>query len=118
MSSSLSGYGGICGGTVELRNATPLAAASNVNTLMTATYWEIGRRVADTGQQCKRYTGQGVWSIQSPSSNKALPIHTIQSNHSSPRSGRRMLGIDELTGRLSACPRSPYRPTTAAVDSG
>jgi hypothetical protein len=41
----LSGYAGIHGVIVELRNVKPLAEASNVHALMT-TYWEIGRRVA------------------------------------------------------------------------
>lgn len=40
-----SDYGGIHGDIVALLEAARRAAARNVNALMTATYWEIGRRI-------------------------------------------------------------------------
>lgn len=40
------GYAGIHGGIVELLNAARQAAARRVNALMTASYWEIEKRVA------------------------------------------------------------------------
>lgn len=43
------GYVGIHGGIVEL-----LDAARSVNALMTASYWEIGRRIVKTEQKGRR----------------------------------------------------------------
>jgi predicted nucleic acid-binding Zn ribbon protein len=42
---SPTGYGDVCSGIVELLNAARQAAARNINALMTASYWEIGRRI-------------------------------------------------------------------------
>ncbi len=42
-----SGYAGIHGGIVELLNGARRAAARSVNALMTASYWEIGRRIVE-----------------------------------------------------------------------
>lgn len=39
-------YNNIHAGIVELLKAARSAAARNVNSIMTATYWEIGRRIA------------------------------------------------------------------------
>ena len=41
------GYAGIHGGIVELLDAARQAAARSVNALMTASYWEIGRRIVE-----------------------------------------------------------------------
>ena len=38
-------------GIVELLNAARSAAARNVNSIMTAAYWEIGRRIVHSEQQ-------------------------------------------------------------------
>jgi hypothetical protein len=38
-------YDNICTGIIELLKAARSAAARNVNSIMTATYWEIGRRI-------------------------------------------------------------------------
>jgi predicted nuclease of restriction endonuclease-like (RecB) superfamily len=53
------GYVGICSGIVELLNATRQAAARNINSLMTASYWEIGRRIVQAEQKGKRRAGYG-----------------------------------------------------------
>ncbi len=53
------GYAGIHGGIVELLDAARQAAARNVNALMTASYWEIGRRIVEAEQQGKRRAGYG-----------------------------------------------------------
>lgn len=53
------GYAGIHGGIVELLNAARLAAARSVNALITATYWEIGRRIVEAEQQGKRRARYG-----------------------------------------------------------
>ncbi|MDF5922707.1 hypothetical protein P4133_36070 [Pseudomonas aeruginosa] len=45
------GYAGIHGGIVELLDAARRAAARSVNALMTASYWEIGRRIVEAEQQ-------------------------------------------------------------------
>lgn len=44
------GYAGIHGGIVDLLDATRQMAARNVNALMTASYWEIGRRIVEAEQ--------------------------------------------------------------------
>src|SRR5438270_13293319 len=43
-------YDNIRGGIVELLKAARSAAARNVNSIMTAVYWEIGRRIVETEQ--------------------------------------------------------------------
>ena len=40
-------YGGLIGGIAELLEAARRNAARAVNALMTATYWEIGRRIVE-----------------------------------------------------------------------
>ena len=46
-------YGGLIGGIAELLEAARRNAARAVNALMTATYWEIGRRIVEFEQQGK-----------------------------------------------------------------
>jgi len=58
------GYAGIRGGIVELLDAARLAAARNVNALMTATYWEIGRRIVEAEQQGKSRARYGEQLIE------------------------------------------------------
>jgi len=53
------GYAGIHSGIVELLNAARHVAARSVNALMTASYWEIGRRIVEAEQQGKRRAGYG-----------------------------------------------------------
>ena len=53
------GYAGIHGGMVEMLDAAHQAAARSVNALMTASYWEIGRRIVEAEQQGKRRAGYG-----------------------------------------------------------
>jgi len=53
------GYAGIHRGIVELLDAARQAAARSVNALMTASYWEIGRRIVEAEQQGKRRAGYG-----------------------------------------------------------
>ncbi|EOG4616491.1 YhcG family protein [Pseudomonas aeruginosa] len=53
------GYAGIHSGIVELLDAARLSAARSVNALMTASYWEIGRRIVEAEQQGKRRAGYG-----------------------------------------------------------
>jgi hypothetical protein len=43
-------YGGLIGGIAELLEAARRAAARSVNALMTATYWQIGRRIVEHEQ--------------------------------------------------------------------
>jgi hypothetical protein len=45
------GYAGIHGGIVELLDAARQATARSVNALMTASYWEIGRRIVEAEQK-------------------------------------------------------------------
>ncbi|MBB5393958.1 MULTISPECIES: YhcG family protein [unclassified Herbaspirillum] len=53
------GYAGIHGGIVELLDTARHAAARSVNALMTASYWEIGRRIVEAEQQGRRRAGYG-----------------------------------------------------------
>ena len=56
------GYSGIHGDIVALLEATWRAAARSVNALMTASYWEIGRRIVkfeQSGQERAAY-GQAL----------------------------------------------------------
>src|SRR3546814_11703662 len=53
------GYAGIHGGIVELLDAARQAAARSVNALMTASYWEIGRRIVEAEQKGRRRAGSG-----------------------------------------------------------
>jgi predicted nuclease of restriction endonuclease-like (RecB) superfamily len=62
------GYAGIHGGIVELLDAARQAAARNVNALMTASYWEIGRRIVEAQQEGKRRAGYGEQLIERLSS--------------------------------------------------
>ena len=52
-------YGGLVGGIAELLEAARRNAARTVNALMTATYWEIGRRIVEFEQQGKDRAGYG-----------------------------------------------------------
>lgn len=53
------GYAGIRSGIVELLDAMRQAAARSVNALMTASYWEIGRRIVEAEQKGRRRAGYG-----------------------------------------------------------
>src|SRR6266481_4766656 len=52
-------YGGLIGGIAELLEAARRTAARTVNALMTATYWEIGRRIVKFEQQGQERAGYG-----------------------------------------------------------
>ena len=63
ISQTMSGeYGGLVGGIAELLEAARRMAARSVNALMTATYWEIGRRIVEfeQGGKSKAQYGQEV----------------------------------------------------------
>lgn len=51
-------------GIVELLNVARQAAARNVNALMTASYWEIGRRIVQAEQKGKRRAAYGEQLIE------------------------------------------------------
>lgn len=52
-------YDSIRAGIVELLEAARSAAARNVNSIMTATYWEIGRRIVLMEQGGEPRAGYG-----------------------------------------------------------
>jgi len=52
-------YGGLIGGIAELLEAARRTAARAVNALMTATYWEIGRRIVEFEQHGAARAGYG-----------------------------------------------------------
>jgi predicted nuclease of restriction endonuclease-like (RecB) superfamily len=53
------GYGEVLSGVVELLNMARRASARVVNSLMTATYWEIGRRIVEHEQAGQKRAGYG-----------------------------------------------------------
>ena len=53
------GYVGIHSGIVELLDAARQVTARNINALMTASYWEIGRRIVEAEQKGNRRAGYG-----------------------------------------------------------
>src|SRR5688572_28742635 len=53
------GYNDVLSGVVELLNAARRASARVVNSLMTATYWEIGRRIVEHEQAGQKGAGCG-----------------------------------------------------------
>jgi predicted nuclease of restriction endonuclease-like (RecB) superfamily len=58
------GYVDVRSSIVELLNAARQAAARNVNALMTASYWEIGRRILEAEQKGKRRAEYGAQLIE------------------------------------------------------
>lgn len=58
------GYVDVRSGIVELLHAARQAAARHVNSLMTASYWEIGRRIVEAEQKGKRRAGYGEQLIE------------------------------------------------------
>jgi len=52
-------YDSVLSGVVELLDVARLASARVVNTLMTATYWEIGRRIVEHEQAGQKRAGYG-----------------------------------------------------------
>ena len=57
-------YDNIRTGIVELLKAARSAAARNVNSIMTATYWEIGRRIVQSEQRGERRAEYGEQLIE------------------------------------------------------
>ena len=57
-------YLSVKSGIVELLQAARQAAARNVNALMTASYWEIGRRIVEAEQKGNRRAGYGEQLIE------------------------------------------------------
>jgi len=53
------GYGEVLSGVVELLDSARRASARVVNSLMTATYWEIGRRIVEHEQAGQKRAGYG-----------------------------------------------------------
>ncbi|WP_162569751.1 PDDEXK nuclease domain-containing protein [Variovorax sp. SRS16] len=58
------GYADFRGGIVELLDAARQAAARSVNALMTASYWEIGRRIVEAEQKGRRRASYGEQLIE------------------------------------------------------
>ena len=58
------GYAGIHSGIVDVLDTARQAAVRSVNALMTASYWEIGRRIVKAEQQGKRRARYGEQLIE------------------------------------------------------
>lgn len=57
-------YDSVCSGIVDLLNAARFATARSVNALMTATYWEIGRRIVDSEMRGDRRAEYGAQLVE------------------------------------------------------
>jgi hypothetical protein len=64
MSVDEKGYDGLLTGVSELLEQARHAAARSVNQILTATYWEIGRRIVDFEQRGARRAEYGVSLLQ------------------------------------------------------
>lgn len=58
------GYDNVRAGIVELLQTARTAAARSVNSIMTAVYWDIGRRIVESEQAGKKRAGYGEVLIQ------------------------------------------------------
>lgn len=56
---ALSGYDTILSGIVELLESARLASARSINTIITTTYWEIGRRIVQSEQRGRKRADYG-----------------------------------------------------------
>ncbi len=56
----LAGYDTVLGGVVELLESARRVAARTVNALMTATYWEVGRRIVQGEQEGQEHAEYGA----------------------------------------------------------
>lgn len=63
-SGSLDGYTTLHGGIVDLLETARRMVARTINAVMTATYWEIGRRIVEAQQKGKRRAGYGERLIE------------------------------------------------------
>ncbi len=55
----IAGYTGLLGGVSELVESARRASARTVNAFMTATYWELGRRIVEFEQGGEKRAGYG-----------------------------------------------------------
>ncbi|HBN8432881.1 TPA: DUF1016 family protein [Pseudomonas aeruginosa] len=122
------GYAGIHSGIVEVLDAARHAAARSVNALMTASYWEIGRRIVEAEQRGKRRAGYGEQLIERLSADLTAqfgrgfsrpnlqqmrsffltwPIRQTVSSESSPAPVARPWRLDELA-QVFTLPWSAY----------
>jgi DUF1016 N-terminal domain len=58
-SSPIEGYDSIVSELINLVESARRVSARAVNSIMTATYWEIGRRIVESEQQGRRRAGYG-----------------------------------------------------------
>ncbi|EPS7386209.1 PDDEXK nuclease domain-containing protein, partial [Pseudomonas aeruginosa] len=115
-------------GIVEVLDAARHAAARSVNALMTASYWEIGRRIVEAEQRGKRRAGYGEQLIERLSADLTAqfgrgfsrpnlqqmrsffltwPIRQTVSSESSPAPVARPRRLDELA-QVFTLPWSAY----------
>jgi len=106
-SATPTGYSLIHKGIVELLDAARHAAARSVNALMTASYWEIGRRIVEAEQQGKRRAGYGEQLIERLSADLTAQFGR----------GFSMRNLEGMRGFFLAYPR-PQIPQTVSAESG
>jgi len=67
-------YDNIRAGIVELLKAASSAAARNVNSIMTAVYWDIGRRIVESEQTGAVRANYGDELIKQLANDLSVPI--------------------------------------------
>ena len=67
-------YDGLLSGVVSLIEEARRVSARTVNAIMTATYWEIGRRIVESGQEGKRRAGYGEELLKKLSKKKSETV--------------------------------------------
>jgi len=98
------GYARIHKGIVELLDSARHAAARSVNALMTASYWEIGRRIVQAEQQGKRRAGYGEQLIERLSADLTTQFGR----------GFSMKNLESMRRFFLAYPRYPIPQTLSA----
>ncbi|WP_423163161.1 DUF1016 N-terminal domain-containing protein [Stenotrophomonas maltophilia] len=89
-------YAGLHSGIVEVLNAARRVTARSVNALMTANYWEIGRRIVEAEQQGERRAGYGEHLMERLSADL-----TTQCGHGFSRPNLQQMRAFFLTGQFA-----------------
>jgi hypothetical protein len=100
-------YGGLIGGIAELLEASRRIAARTVNALMTATYWEIGRRIVEFEQRGKKRAEYGKELLQRLAQDLTARLVAASAGAICFRFGRSTSRIGRLSRRrLDSSPRT------------
>lgn len=111
-------YGGIHGGIVALLESAHRAAARSVNALMTATYWEIGRRIVEfeQGGQDRATYGDALIKRLSADLSSRFGQGFSARNLEQMRSFYQAWSIDKISQTASAKLNPPRNSQTASAN--